>query len=71
MSIEIIGIDHIYITVSNLGCSEDFYDRVMTILGFRKNTFDNEGERHPQNFNFPLEVEEIRDGGEGRNRTDA
>jgi glyoxylase I family protein len=51
MSVEIIGIDHIYITVSDLGCSEGFYDRVMAILGFRKNTFNNEGDRHVQYYN--------------------
>ena len=30
---EVIGIDHIYITVSNLGRSETFYDGVMEVLG--------------------------------------
>ena len=51
MGIEIIGIDHIYIAVSDLGRSEEFYDRVMTTLGFRKNTFTNEGDRHIQYYN--------------------
>src|SRR6266566_7031157 len=51
MSIEIIGIDHIYIAVSDLRRSEAFYDRVMRILGFRKNTFSNEGEDHIQYYN--------------------
>lgn len=51
MNIEIIGIDHIYVAVSDLGRSETFYDRVMNILGFRKNTFLNEGERHVQYYN--------------------
>ena len=51
MSIEIIGIDHIYIAVSDLHRSEPFYDRVMRILGFRKNTFNNEGDPHIQYFN--------------------
>src|SRR4051812_1903751 len=51
MSIEIIGIDHIYIAVSDLGRSEEFYDRVMRILGFRKNTFANEGDHHIQYYN--------------------
>jgi glyoxylase I family protein len=51
MSIEIIGIDHIYIAVSDLQQSEKFYDRVMTILGFRKNTFKNEGDHHIQYYN--------------------
>jgi glyoxylase I family protein len=32
---EIIGIDHIYIAVSDLQQSETFYDRVMPVLGFR------------------------------------
>ena len=51
MIIEIIGIDHIYIAVSDLGRSEKFYDRVMFILGFRKNTFTNEGSLHIQYYN--------------------
>lgn len=51
MSIEIIGIDHIYIAASDLGCSERFYDRVMSILRFRKNSFTNEGDRHIQYYN--------------------
>ncbi len=48
---EITGIDHIYITVSNLARSEDFYDRVMTVLGFRKNKFVIGGDPHIQYFN--------------------
>ena len=51
MSIEVIGIDHIYIAVSDLGRSESFYNRVMSILGFRKNTFTNEGDHHIQYYN--------------------
>ena len=51
MSIEIIGIDHIYVSVSDLKRSERFYDRVMSILGFRKNTFTNEGDHHIQYYN--------------------
>lgn len=31
---EIIGIDHIYVTVSHLKTSEKFYDVVMKVLGF-------------------------------------
>jgi catechol 2,3-dioxygenase-like lactoylglutathione lyase family enzyme len=49
--IDVIGIDHIYIAVSDLGRSERFYDRVMPILGFRKNTFINEGDEHIQYYN--------------------
>ena len=51
MSIEIIGIDHIYIAVFDLDRSERFYDRVMTVLGFRKNKFVNEGDEHIQYYN--------------------
>ena len=51
MSIEVIGVDHVYIAVSDLRRSEEFYDRVMTILGFRKNTFLNEGDHHIQYYN--------------------
>jgi hypothetical protein len=46
MSIEIIGIDHIYIAVSDLARSERVYDCIMRVLGFRKNTFANEGDHH-------------------------
>lgn len=48
---EIIGIDHIYITVSDLARSEEFYDRAMTVLGFRKNHFAIDGDPHVQYFN--------------------
>lgn len=48
---EIIGIDHIYITVSDMARSEIFYDRVMQIMGFRKTTFTLNDEPHIQYFN--------------------
>lgn len=48
---DIIGIDHIYLTVSDLARSEAFYDRVMRVLNFRKNTFEIGGDRHIQYFN--------------------
>jgi glyoxylase I family protein len=48
---EIIGIDHIYITVSNLQVSEKFYDIVMKALGFRKNQFQLNSETHIQYYN--------------------
>lgn len=50
-SLEIIGIDHIYVAVSNLEKSERFYDAVMEILGFRKNRFEIGGEPHIQYYN--------------------
>jgi glyoxylase I family protein len=48
---EIIGIDHIYITVSDIERSERFYDAVMAGLGFRKNEFSMGGDRHVQYYN--------------------
>ena len=36
MTVEVIGIDHVYVTVSDLRRSEEFYDRAMGVLGFRK-----------------------------------
>ena len=49
---EVTGIDHIYITVSDLGRSEPFYDHVLLkTLGFRKNSFVLGGDPHVQYFN--------------------
>ena len=49
---EVIGIDHIYIAVSDLRVAEAFYDRVLLqALGFRKNTFEIGGDPHIQYFN--------------------
>ena len=50
--VDVIGIDHVYISVSDLNVSEVFYDRVMIeTLGFRKNRFDLGGDPHIQYFN--------------------
>jgi catechol 2,3-dioxygenase-like lactoylglutathione lyase family enzyme len=35
MAVEVIGVDHIFVSVGDLERSEEFYDRVMAILGFR------------------------------------
>jgi glyoxylase I family protein len=49
---EIIGIDHIYIAVSDLERSEPFYDKVLLdTLSFRKNKFTLDGDSHIQYFN--------------------
>lgn len=50
--IEVTGIDHIYIAVSDLSRSELFYDKVLLdTLGFRKNKFKLGGEPHIQYSN--------------------
>jgi len=36
VSVEVIGIDHVFVAVTDLRRSEWFYDRVMPVLGFRK-----------------------------------
>jgi len=49
---EVIGIDHIYLTVSDLTLSERFYDQVLVeILGFRKSRFVLSNDEHLNYFN--------------------
>ena len=49
---EVTGIDHIYITVSDMARSEAFYDKVLAqALGFRKNRFEIGGDPHVQYYN--------------------
>ncbi len=49
---EVTGIDHIYLTVSNLERAESFYDRaLLQTLGFRKNKFTLNGDAHIQYYN--------------------
>jgi glyoxylase I family protein len=50
--VEVIGIDHIYLTVSDLDASEHFNDNVkVKLLGFKKNKFSIADEPHIQYFN--------------------
>jgi len=51
MAIEVLGIDHIYIAVSDLELSVSFYDDVMKLLGFRKGTGQVGGQPHVHYFN--------------------
>ncbi|GAB2882623.1 hypothetical protein GCM10027046_08600 [Uliginosibacterium flavum] len=48
---EVIGIDHLYIAVSDLARSEAFYDKAFAVLGFRKNRFQINNEPHVQYYN--------------------
>jgi glyoxylase I family protein len=51
-TIDVTGIDHVYLAVSDLTRSEPFYDRVLCeILGFRKSTFVLAGAPHVNYFN--------------------
>jgi catechol 2,3-dioxygenase-like lactoylglutathione lyase family enzyme len=51
MPVEVIGVDHVYIAVRDLRGSEEFYDSVMQVLGFRKNTETLHGEPHVHYYN--------------------
>jgi glyoxylase I family protein len=49
---DVIGIDHIYITVTDLQRAELFYDLVLLdALGFKKNSFTLDGDAHIQYYN--------------------
>ena len=48
---EVIGVDHIYLAVSDFDRSERFYDQVMQLLGFRNGDTAIAGERHAHYFN--------------------
>jgi catechol 2,3-dioxygenase-like lactoylglutathione lyase family enzyme len=50
-AVEVIGIDHIYVAVSDLARSERFYDGVMAALGFRKGESTFAGARHVHYYN--------------------
>lgn len=64
MSVETIGIDHIYIAVRDMARSEAFYDRVMWVLGFRKGDGTIGGDPHLFYYNrhFVYVLRPARDG---------
>ncbi|MEW6273469.1 MAG: hypothetical protein AB1689_29675 [Thermodesulfobacteriota bacterium] len=45
-TLEVIGLDHLYISVGDFARSEAFYDRLMRYLGFRKGDKKIAGEPH-------------------------
>ena len=51
MPVEVIALDHIYVTVRDLSASEAFYDPVMHLLDFRKGTGSVGGEPHLHYYN--------------------
>ncbi len=56
------GIDHIYLSVTDMEVSEAFYDRVMQALGLRKGDKAIAGERHAHYVspNFQLTIRPAR-----------
>ncbi len=51
MPLDVTGIDHLYVAVSDLAHAVAFYDPVMRLLGFKKGTFPIAGEPHVHYFN--------------------
>ncbi len=54
--VEVLGLDHIYLTVSDMERAERFYDQVMQLLGFRKGDKPIAGEPHAHYFNRSLQL---------------
>ena len=53
---EILGIDHIYLAVSDFSRAEKFYDRVMEALCFKKSTTPIAGEAHCHYYNREFQI---------------
>ena len=64
MAVEVIGIDHVFVTVRDLRASEAFYDRVMGVLGFRKWEAPISGNPHVIYYNrsFAYSLRPAREG---------
>jgi catechol 2,3-dioxygenase-like lactoylglutathione lyase family enzyme len=54
--IEVVGLDHVYLTVSDLARSEKFYDTVLGLLDFRKIDAAIGGEPHRHYFNRIMQI---------------
>ena len=53
---EILGVDHIYLSVGEFERSRIFYDRLMKSLGFKKGTFPVGGETHCHYYNRNFQI---------------
>ena len=51
MPVEVIGIDHVYVTVRDLARSTRFYDGVMSVLGYEKLEAPIGGDPHVHYYN--------------------
>jgi glyoxylase I family protein len=54
--VDVIGLDHLYLAVSDMTRSERFYDDAMRVLGFRKGDKPIAGEHHAHYFNRVLQL---------------
>ncbi|MGC1676628.1 MAG: VOC family protein [Candidatus Binataceae bacterium] len=55
-ALDIAGIDHIYLAVSDFSRAEKFYDRLMEALGFKKSTAPIAGEPHRHYYNREFQI---------------
>ena len=53
---ELLGFDHVYLTVSDFARSRGFYDRLMKALGFKKGTAPIGGAPHCHYYNRNLQI---------------
>jgi ribosomal protein S18 acetylase RimI-like enzyme len=53
---EVVGLDHVYLTVSDLARAERFYDAVLQLLGFRKGDKAIAGAPHAHYVNRVMQV---------------
>jgi len=54
--VEAVGLDHIYLTVSDFARSEEFYDTVLSLMDFRKGDMEIAGESHRHYFNKTMQI---------------
>jgi catechol 2,3-dioxygenase-like lactoylglutathione lyase family enzyme len=54
--VEVVGLDHIYLAVTDLARSEKFYDTVLGLLDFRKIDAPIGGEPHRHYFNKVMQI---------------
>jgi len=54
--VEVTGLDHIYLTVSDFARAERFYDTVLGILDFRKGDMPIGGDPHRHYFNRVMQI---------------
>jgi glyoxylase I family protein len=54
--VEVLGLDHLYLTVSDVATSEPFYDAVFGLLDFRKTDTAIAGDPHRHYFNRVMQI---------------
>ena len=54
--VEVIGLDHIYLTVSDFARAEAFYDKVLALLDYRKLDAPIGGDPHRHYFNRVMQI---------------